>query len=139
MIAPGFPIARVPTGTPAGICTIENKEILPAKSRCFDWNSENRKSRHRGGHAWKVGGAAGSRDNDFKACRLGALGKIDKPVRRPVCRDDQGREAYPEFIEKGGGMAHRLPIRFAAHNNSDRLFYKGQMETQTFDAAKAAA
>jgi hypothetical protein len=32
-------------------------------------------------------------------------------------------------------MAHRLEIRFAAHDNSNGRFYNGQMAAQTFDAA----
>ena len=28
-VAPAFPIASVPTGTPAGICTIESSESMP--------------------------------------------------------------------------------------------------------------
>ncbi len=123
LIAPGLPIAKVPTGTPAGICTIENKKILPTKCRCFDGNPEHRKRGHCGGHARKMGGAASASDDDFKARSLGALSERDKSVWRPVRRDDQGRKADLELcLEKGGGVPHRLPIQFAAHDNGNGLF-----------------
>ncbi len=32
-VAPAFPIASVPTGTPAGICTIESSESNPFSAR----------------------------------------------------------------------------------------------------------
>ena len=93
-----------------------------------------------------MGGAARPRDDDLEARRLGALGEIHEPVRRPMRRDDQGCGADLEFVEKGGGVTHRLPIRFAAHDNGDGLFFKGhglffkgQGAAQIFDAAKAAA
>jgi len=31
--APAFPMARVPTGTPAGICTMERRESKPPRAR----------------------------------------------------------------------------------------------------------
>jgi len=35
LIAPGLPMARVPTGTPPGICTIASSESIP----CSDFDS----------------------------------------------------------------------------------------------------
>ena len=83
-----------------------------------------------------MGGAAGPRDDNLEARRLGAFRESDEPLRRPVRRDDPGRKADLECVEKGGGVAHRLPIRFAAQDNGDGRFCNGQMAAQTFDAAK---
>src|SRR5262245_18055718 len=35
LVAPALPIARVPTGTPPGICMIDNSESLPFRVRVF--------------------------------------------------------------------------------------------------------
>jgi hypothetical protein len=86
-----------------------------------------------------MGGAARPSDDYFEAYCFCAFREINEPVWRPVRRDDQGCKADLKFAEKGGGVAHRLPIRFAAHDNRDGLFYKRQMGTQTFDVEKAAA
>ena len=32
LIAPALPMAMVPTGTPAGICTIESRESMPLRA-----------------------------------------------------------------------------------------------------------
>src|SRR5229473_176669 len=35
LVAPGFPIAKVPTGIPAGICTVDNNESNPFRASLF--------------------------------------------------------------------------------------------------------
>ncbi len=43
MTAPARPMARVPTGTPAGICTMESKLSWP--DRALDWTGTPRTGR----------------------------------------------------------------------------------------------
>ena len=139
LIAPGLPIARVPTGNAAGICTIENKESCPPSAVVSMGTPSTGSAVIAAVMPGRWAAPPAPAMTTLKPARLGALGESDESVWRPVRGDDQGRKADLELVEKGGGVPHRLPIRFAAHDNGDGLFYKGQRAAQIFDAAKAAA
>ena len=65
LIAPALPIASVPTGIPAGICTMDNKESIPF--RALDGTGTPKPA---GGlrrcHAGQVGRTSGTGNNDFQ-------------------------------------------------------------------------
>ena len=67
LIAPARPIASVPTGTPAGIWTIDSRLSRPLSACALDRHAEHRQRRQRGDHAGQVGGAAGPGDDHLQA------------------------------------------------------------------------
>ena len=71
LVAPALPMASVPTGTPAGICTMESSESTPLQRAALDGHAEHRHGRLRRDHAGQVRRAARARDDDFEPARLG--------------------------------------------------------------------
>ena len=88
LVAPAGPIASVPTGMPAGICTIDSSESMPLSAfDCTGTPSTGRRGLA-SGHARQMGRAAGAGDDDFQAARARALRVFEQQVRRAVRRDD---------------------------------------------------
>ena len=55
--------------------------VLTLQRLAFNRYAEHGQRRHRRCHAGQMGGAAGPRDDNFEACRLGTLGVGVEPVR----------------------------------------------------------
>ena len=66
-----------------------------------------------------MGGAAGAGDDDLETSFGGACRIVIKARRRPVCGDDAGLEGDAERLQHLGGVAHRGPVRLAAHDDAD--------------------
>jgi hypothetical protein len=97
LTAPDWPIAKVATGTPAGIWTIDSKLSTPRNVRLS---------------------TAG--DDQLEAASLCTLGVLVKPVGGAVGRDDAGLVGDAEAVERMRDMLHRLPIGLAAHDDANR-------------------
>ena len=88
MTAPARPIASVPTGIPAGICTIESSESIPCSGFDLDRHTEHGQRRLRRGHAREVRRAAGAGDQHLEPTRLGASRIVEQQVRGAMGGDD---------------------------------------------------
>src|SRR5262249_50752703 len=66
-----------------------------------------------------MGGAAGARDEDLEAARLGRARVLEQEVRRAVRGDDPDLMAHSETLQRLGRMAHRLPVRPGTHDDAD--------------------
>ena len=95
------------------------QRIMPVQRLRLDRHAKHRKRRQGCDHARQMRRAAGARDDHLEARRLRALGEIEEPLRRAMRGDDLRLEADLELLEDRGGMAHRLPIGLAAHNDGD--------------------
>ena len=73
---PASPMARVPTGMPPGIWTMDSRLSMPFSALDSTGTPSTGRSVMRGGHAGQVGGAAGPGDDDLEAGRLGARGEV---------------------------------------------------------------
>ena len=122
LIAPGLPIASVPTGTPGGICMIEKSESLPSSASVFIGTPSTGKRRHRGGHAGQMGCAAGAGDHHLEAVLARVAGEVVEAVGRAVRGDDQRFMADLEVFQRFGGMLHDRPVGLAAHDDRDRFY-----------------
>ena len=80
LMAPASPMASVPTGTPAGICTIERASPAPTAPSI---RSARRTpaAGHGRGHARQMRRAARAGDDHLEARRPRALGESDRAVR----------------------------------------------------------
>ena len=121
LIAPGLPMASVPTGMPAGICTIEEKAVLALERVRIHRHAEHRQRRHRRRHAGQMRGAAGAGDDDLEAASRARFGESIEPVRRAMGGHDQRLVADAERIQRLGGVLHRRPVGLAAHDDRDRF------------------
>ncbi len=117
LVAPGLPIASVPTGTPPGIWTMESSESRPWSAALCTGTPEDGKHGVRRDHAWQVRGAARARDDHLDAARLCALRELRHPQRRAVRRDDLLLIGHAEPLEHLDGVGHRLPVGRRAHDH----------------------
>ena len=121
LIAPGLPMASVPTGMPAGICRIDSRLSLPSRAWVFIGTPNTGSDVSERGHAGQVSGAAGTRDHHLEALLARGFSELEQPVRRPVRRHDQRLEADAELGQRIGGMLHGLPVGLASHDDRNRL------------------
>ena len=120
LIAPARPIASVPTGTPAGICTIESRLSSALERAALDRHAEHRQRRHRRDHAGQVRRAAGAGDDHLEAARLGARRRSARAA--PACgapRRCASRYGTPSALERAGGVPQGRPVGLAAHDQAD--------------------
>ena len=66
-----------------------------------------------------MGRAAGARDDDLEAFRLGALGEVVHAVGCAVGGDDAGVITDVQIVENLGGVLHGRPVRLAPHDDGD--------------------
>ena len=118
-LAPASPMAKVATGTPPGICTIDKQAVEALQRLGLHRHAQHRQRRQRRGHARQMRGAAGAGDDRLQAALLGAARVFVEPLRRAVGGDDSRLVGYAEFVEHSGGHAQRRPIGFAAHDDAD--------------------
>ena len=89
LMAPASPMARVPTGMPAGICTIESRLSWPPSALDLDRHAEHRQ----GGHARRSCRAGGRRRRPpammtLKPSARAPRGEFVQPLGRAMGRDD---------------------------------------------------
>ena len=65
-------------------------------------------------------GAARTGDDELEPALLGRRGIVVKALRRAVGGDDLRLVGDAELVERFGGMAHRLPVGAAAHDDADQ-------------------
>jgi hypothetical protein len=88
-------MASVPTGMPAGICTIDSSESWPDSAFDSTGTPNTGKRRQRRGHARQMGRTARAGDDDLEAGRLGASREIVEPLGRAMRGDDAAFVAMP--------------------------------------------
>ena len=120
--APCEPIASVPTGTPPGICTIDEQRVEAAERVAVHRHAEHRQERLGCDDARQMSRQAGRRDDHFQAALLGRLHVFRDQFRRPVRRGHFCFVRNIEFIEYLGRRLHRFPIRLRAHQDADERF-----------------
>ena len=119
LTAPASPIASVPTGTPAGICTIDSRLSWPDSAREGTGTPNTGSVVKAAVMPGQMRRAAGAGDDDLEPFRLRALGEGDEPVGRAVGGDDPRVVADAERFERLGGAAHDRPVGLAAHDDGD--------------------
>jgi hypothetical protein len=85
----------------------------------LDGHAEDGDGREGRGHAGKVRGAAGARDDGAQPAPARGEGVLAHEVRRAVRRDDAAFVRNPELGQRVVGVAQRLPIGLAAHDDAD--------------------
>ena len=119
LVAPGFPIASVPTGTPPGIWTIDSSESRPWSDALCTGTPSTGRIVCDGHHARQVRRAAGAGDDHLNAARLRALRELRHPDRRAVGRHHFLFEDDAETLEHLGRVRHRVPVGGGAHDQRD--------------------
>ena len=117
-VAPGLPMASVPTGMPAGICTVASSESRPLSEALSIGTPEHGQEGVRGHDAGQVRGAAGGGDQHLDAARLGRAHVLDGGARRAVRREHAALVGDAEARERLARALHRLPVRLAAHQDA---------------------
>ena len=117
LTAPARPIASVPTGIPAGICTMERRSPLSVR---LDGDAEDRERGLRRGHPRQVRGTARAGDDDLDPPRLRCFGVLEKEVGGPVRRDDAAFIGDAERVQRLRRVDHRLPVRLRSHDQADQ-------------------
>jgi len=117
---PASPIASVPTGTPAGICTIDSRLSWPDSALLATGTAE---------HGQRVVSAAVMPGRcaappapaiiTLQATRLGAFGVSVEALGRAMRGDHLGLVGDAQLLEDVGGALHGLPVGHAAHDNAD--------------------
>ena len=119
LAAPAAPMARVPTGTPLGICTMESSESMPCSAVAANGDAEHGEDGARGDHAGQMRGAAGSGDEDAEAAGGGGVGVAEHAVGGAVGGDDAGFVGDVELAQEVDRRAHDGVVVFAAHDDAD--------------------
>ena len=120
LVAPASPMASVPTGTPPGIWTIDSSESRPLSAWRLDGHAEHGQDRVGGHHARQVRGPARSRDDHLEPAPLGPARVLRHPRGRAVRRHDGALVGHAEARQHLVGVAHRLPVRLAPHDDGDQ-------------------
>ena len=119
LTAPARPMASVPTGMPAGICTMESRLSWP--DRALD--STGTPKTGSGVMAAVMPGRWAAPPAPamitWKPSALAPLAKAYEPVRGAVGRDDAGIVGDAERVERLGGVAHGRPVGLAAHDDGN--------------------
>ena len=117
-VAPALPIANVPTGIPPGICTVESSESSPLRALVI--------GTPRTGNVVcaamtpaKCARATSGGNDDFDTARVRLGREVAGQARCAVGRHDMRFVRDPEICQGVSGGTHRVPIGFAAHENSD--------------------
>ena len=87
--------------------------------RALDRHAQHRQGGQRGDHARQVRRAAGAGDDHLQPAVAGTLGEGDTAAR--ACgapRRSAPRSATPQLVQHVGGVAHRRPVRLAAHDHA---------------------
>src|SRR5215813_12058650 len=71
-------------------------------------------------HTSQVRRAACAGDDDAEAARCSIPREFSRRVRGSMCGENTRLARHPEFIKCFDGMTHGLPIRFAAHDDSNQ-------------------
>ena len=121
LTAPASPIASVPTGTPAGICTIDSRLSWPDSALVGTGTPNTGSVVKAAVMPGRCAAPPAPATITLKPLRLRALGEGDEPVGRAVGRDDARVVADAERLERLGGAAHHRPVRLAAHDDGDRF------------------
>ena len=103
MTAPASPIASVPTGTPAGICTIESRLSWPESALDGTGTPKTGSVVKAAVMPGRCAAPPAPAMMTLKPCSLRALGEGDEPVGRAMGRDDPRVIADAERFERLGG------------------------------------
>ena len=120
MTAPASPIASVPTGTPAGICTMESRLSWPVSARERTGTPSTGSVVSAAIMPGRCAAPPAPAMIDLEARLSRALGEGEQPLRRAVGGDDARLVGDAERVERLGGVAHGRPVGLAAHDDGDR-------------------
>ena len=133
LVAPAVPMAKVATGTPAGICTIDSSESMPFERFRLHRHAQHRQRGLRGRHAGQMRRAAGAGDDDLEAARARAGGVFEQQVRRAMrgdhahlVRDRQACRAFRRrrcIVSQSDDEPMMMPTRMPLCYSPSRLAY----------------
>ena len=119
-MAPGLPMASVPTGMPAGICRSGRSESLPSSAWVFIGTPKTG-SGVSDAVMPAVCCSTRTRDHNLEALFACRLGELEQSLWRAVSGDDEGPMANAERVQRVGGMFHGCPIGLASHDDRNWL------------------
>ena len=115
---PALPIASVPTGTPAGIWTIDSSESMPLERLRLDRNAEHGKRGLRRGHSRQMRRASGPCDQHLEPARLGRSRVFEQEIGCAMSRHDLHLMRNAEVLQRLCCGLERLPVRTRAHDQA---------------------
>ena len=121
LTAPARPMARVPTGMPAGICTIDKSEIHACQSLALHRNAKHRHAGEGGAHARQMGRTAGPCHTITAIPRARAVLEHSRQAG-PACGGrtrSAPHAAPPEPPACRRCVFHGRPVGLAAHDDAD--------------------
>ena len=107
--APGAPMASVPTGIPAGICTVESSESRPLSAALSMGTPSTGRIVWAAHTPGQVRGAAGGRDDHLDPARFGLADVLGRFGRRAVRRKHPAFVRNAEIRQHLVGLAHHAP------------------------------
>ena len=119
LTAPARPIASVPTGTPAGICTIDSRLSIPLRL-CDSTGTPSTGSGVQAAHMpGRCAAPPAPAMITFSPRSRAPRGILAQPVRRAMRRHDAGFVRHGQALQRLRGVAQRRPVRLAAHDDAD--------------------
>jgi len=115
----GWLIAKVATGMPPGIWTMDSNESMPLSSLLSTGTPSTGKSGVSSRHTGQVSCATGTAMMTSMPRPFGGACEFGHQFRRAVRRDNatlMGRRSREDLV----GGAHRLPVRLAAHDYGNK-------------------
>ena len=119
--APGAPIASVPTGIPAGICTVESSESRPF-SEALSIGTPSTGSTVCAAQTPARCAAPPAAAMITSVPRGSAVAVLRRFHGGAVRRQHPALVFHAKFGQHLGGLAHHFPVRLAAHQDSDQRF-----------------
>ena len=118
LVAPAAPIARVPTGTPAGICTMDKSESKPLSARLCTGTPSTGTTVPAATIPGRCAAPPAPAMTTSSPRASASSAKARQPRRGAVRRDDQALKRHAKTFQRLGGVPHRLPIGGAAHDDA---------------------
>ena len=92
--------------------------VHTAEGTALHGDAEDGDGGHAGGHAWEMGGTAGTGDDAFEAAIRGGGGVIVQQLGRAVGADDFLFKGDAEVFEHLGGILEGGPVGTGAHDDA---------------------
>ena len=117
MVAPGLPIASVPTGTPPGIWTIESSESSPWSAALCTGTPSTGSTVCAATMPGRCAAPPAPGDDHLDPAPFRARREFGHPHRRSMRRDDVLFVGNAKALQHVDGMLHRLPVGGRAHDD----------------------
>ena len=118
-------MAIVPTGIPAGICTIDSSESSPLRALDCTGTPSTGSDVFDGRHARQMRRTTGARDDDLQPAITCGRRVFEQQVGRAMRGDDAHFVRNAETLEHFGGGFEGLPVGGRPHDDANERFHRG--------------